>query len=465
MPLPVMSFPILSPQQASPVLYGASNALNMANQFMQNQQLAKQLPFITPELQQKLEAQKLANALQQNTLNFAPQMSAAELAAKQAQPGLINAQAAAQRALPGLYGAESASDYANAARAQVAANLMRQQTPFLVQQEQEKLFSDPILSRLNQLNIAQRTGAIPQSSLSFLTGSGQEQPASSSQFSAVNPNLPAGASPVTTPKAFTGNDTATNWAMFGSPYNPIQMSAMQAQAKSAAETGVTSWNDAQKEAAADADLANNTNNLLNQFKSNYGKSFYKGSTLGTLPSQGKVTALMPGDLSAEQATDNASQNIAAAVAKLIAGGRVTNYEMQYINQLKPNRAMTPQTAQLAANFLGAKMSRLQQQQQFLNAARNQGIDVQTAQTLWQNYNNQAPVFNFNKNQPINYPKNYWKNFLTPQAVQDARQGNLPFQGGISAQSNNAPAAQPQIQTTKTIGGRQFVKINGGWYAQ
>lgn len=461
MPINAMYFQPETFQQANPFLSGmqAGQGLFQGMQDARTRQLQAnalqaQLPFVAPEAQQQLQAAKLANALQQNTLNFAPQMSAADLAQKQAQPQLTLAQAAAQRALPGLYGAEGASDYANAARAQVEANLRRQQTPFLVQQEQEKLYQDPILSRMYQVGLANQTGAIPSSSMNMLGLGNQSgvQPGTQSNyrslptyangFSLANPNLPNNA--LTAPKTYTG-DSAQNYYAFGTPYSPLQMAQLKGQAEETGKTGVTSWNDAQAEAQKDSDIANTTIPLLNQFNDSYKKSTYTGKLAG-VPVTG-FASLLSGNTSNEQAADNASQNIAAAVAKLIAGGRVTNYEMQYINNLKPNRYMSPQTAQMASDFLKSKMQQLGEQQNFLNAARNAGVDVQTAQTLWQNYRNQRNPYDFNNRRVNTNFQGTWKDYLSPQAINAAQTGQ-----------NYVPL--PKFSSDSKLGKSQFQS----WYA-
>lgn len=403
-----MYFQILSPEQANPLGYGMQQGANIANtqantmgRNLTNALLSAQVPYASQGAQADLLSKQLANQLSQNTLNYAPQMSQAELA-------LRSAQANAQNALPGLYGAEASEALARGGLTNQQAGLLKQQMPFLVQQEQEKVFPDPILSRLNQINIAQKTGMIPPDLLGSI-GFGQQnnQPQNVGIPFKANNNL----SPATAPNNFSG-DTATNYALFGSPYNPIQLAALKKGAETAAATGVKQFNNAQNSANTSADLANQISNLVDQFQTNYKKTNFIGPILGRGPA-----------MTAEaQATDNASQNMAALKAKLIAGGRVTNYEMQYINSLKPNRQMAPETAQMTSDFLKQKSIRIGEEQPFLTAAKNQGIDAQTASNLWQMYNNQRPVYNFSTSSPNTQFQKSWNDYLTPQAINAAQQG-------------------------------------------
>ncbi len=425
MALSPMNFQILSPDQANPILYGMGKGAAIAGQQqanigqgITNAMNQAKLPYVGQMARQQLVQSELQNALSQNTLNYAPATSRSDIALK-------NAQATAQNALPSLYSAQARDALSKATLTYAQSKLLNAQTPYLVQQQQEKLYSDPIMSRLYQMGLAQKTNAISPDLLGTITGNGGvPSPSGTPPQVANTSNLianPNNAIPATAPKAFSGNGF-TNWALFDNPYNPIQYAAAQKSAVDNASTSVASYKNYQTEASKDADIANQTINLLHQFDSNYQNANYKGSTFGELPVKGLMSGLVPGNLSAEQGADNASQNIAATIAKLVAGGRVTNYEMQYISNLKPNRSMTPQTEQMAVNFLNAKMTRLKEQQQFLNAAKSQGVDPQTASTLWQNYETQRPVYDFQSGRTNTNFQGDWKSFLNPNAVAAAQNG-------------------------------------------
>lgn len=398
-------------QQANSVLSGMQMGNGLAQQMIQNQ-------YLGPQLKQQL----LAAQLQNQARGIQNQYMSRDL---QSQISLRQAQANAQNALPGLYGAEGQEALASAGLTGAKTNLLNQQLPYLLQNTKESLITDPILRRGVELGLVQKNGMVPDSYLNMV-GLGQGNNSNAPQGTTApvgtnnlqnqaqqlgmngmraGPNIPG----------IAGNTSAQNWGIFGSPLSPLTMMQLQAAGKgmeTQATTGVTSYNDVQKDAAQGADLGNQVSNLVDQFQNSYQKTELKGPALGRLPA-------VTGDA---QAADNASQNIAATVAKLIAGGRVTNYEMQYINNLKPNRTMTPQTAQMTSDFLKQKSLRMEEQPNFFNAARQMGVSVQTAQTLWNMYNNQRPVYNFQTQAANTDFQKSSKDFLTPQAIQAAQTG-------------------------------------------
>ncbi len=425
-------FQPLSPDQANPGLWAQKQRALIAGQWqdnmsrmMQNQMLSQQEPYAGQMAQADLQSKLLANQLSGVQLQYAPQDW-------QSRIGLMQAQASAQNALPGLYGAEASEAAARAGLTNQQTDVLRQQTPSIVQAAQGALFKDPILQRAYELGLAQKTGAISPNNLSAL-GVGtptatQQSPQPLNTQQQPLPGLGGGVGPLGAPKAFSG-DAATNWLMFGSPYNPIQFAAAQKGAETQAATGVTQYNEAQEDAAQAGDLGTQISSLIDQFQNNYKKTDLTGPVFGRSPA---ITG-------AAQATDNASQNIAATVAKLIAGGRVTNYEMQYINNLKPNRTMTPDTAQMTSDFLKQKSLRMGEEQSFLNAARTRGIDVQTANNLWRMYNNQRPVYNFASQTPNTQFQKTWSDYLTPQAINAAQMGQnyVPIPSFTSKQQYQA----------------------------
>lgn len=465
-------------QQANPWIAGMQAGQGLAagiqqaqTQQLQNNAQAIRNQYLSPSLQQQLLGQQIANKLSQNTLNFAPQMSQADLNMKIAQ-------ARAQNALPALYGTEGQANLGRAAQEYAAADLQRKQTPSLVQKSQNDIYTDPILARMQQLESAKRAGYISPDFLSLLGGTPQNVPAQTgqvssgaSQFTPLNPNLSTSATPGIAPKLFTGNDANSNYLFYGTPsYSPLQYEQLQSQAKEQGSSGVTSWNDAQKNINDNAQSATSALNNLNQFYNNYSQSSLTGPTLGAYGGIGTASGKLLGtvrDLSHEQQADNASQELKASVAKAIVNsGHVTNQDYQMLDRMKPNREMTPQTAQMVTDYYRGKLGRILEQQQFMNAAKNQGVDVQTAQTLWDNYNNYvAPIFDFNKNKLNSYPQNNWKSMLSAQKIQAAQQGNLPS-GNINLQQNsniqsgsvNPSANQSQSQIIRVVKNGNYVNI-------
>jgi hypothetical protein len=147
MPINVPYFQILSPEQANPLGYGMLQGAQMANSWMntrnaatQNKILQAQLPYAGQMAQQDLVKAQLANALSQNTLNYAPQTS-------QAAINLTNAQTNAQNALPGYYGSEAQKNLAD-------ANLTNQQVKYLPLQASAN--ADPLTKLLIGQDFARR---------------------------------------------------------------------------------------------------------------------------------------------------------------------------------------------------------------------------------------------------------------------------------------------------------------------
>lgn len=437
MPVQPMYFNTLSFQQANPILSGMQSASQTYGNDMQAQMT------------------NLRNQLLSAQIPYASQAAAADLQLKQAQVPYTQAQTkyigAETGAIPSeiyLRSAQAKDALANAGLTGQRSSILNQEAPYLVQQEQGKVFSDPTMNRLWQIQQAQKTGGISPDLLakigliqpSSLGGNSEQngnqqggsQPLSFSSLPSLNGRNAGGinyptadqvgqASPATSPKLFNG-DPLQNFALFGSPYNPIQYKAMQDAATEQAKTGVDSWNAQQKDVDSTSDDATQMKNYVNQFKTAYGKSSYKGPLKGEAPSSGIMSGLVPGDLTPEQQADSAAQNMQALVLKLMHTNKLTNYELQFARNLKLNRSMTPDTVQQVGDFLTAKSDRLNEQQDFLNAARNNGLDVQTANRLWQTYNNQRPVYDFKSNQINKNFSGSWRDYLTPEAVNAARTG-------------------------------------------
>lgn len=426
-----MAIPVIPIQPETPAQANAfATGLGMLNDAVRgsivNQYLPQQLQsqILQQQLQNKMlypetqMAQDFANAKLQSLQSEAPYKQALVQEIMQGRIPL-------NQSMAGLYGTE----------AQTGQALL----PYKVQGAQGDLFKDPILQRLFETGLANRTGQIPSSYLGSvgLPTNGQVNNQASEgmpdlgsfiaggvQNRGINPisnNLPSYANTANSPSGFGGN-AFQNYALFGSPVNPIIMQQLKSQAETTGKTGVTTWNDALTHANTDSDLGNQLEQATNQFKEGYDRATYKGPTLGVLPTTGWKTALLPGNLSPEQDTDNASQNLAALRAKLITGGRVTNYEFQFVQNLKPNRAMTPETAQMTSDFLSQRAKQMQELPKFLETAQQAGLDVRTAQNLWNMYRQQRPVYNFQTRTPYTQFTGSWRDYLNPDAVQAAQTG-------------------------------------------
>lgn len=440
MALPVIPIPL--PQQS---INPFASSLDLLNSAIKGSIVNQYLP---QSLQASLTQQNLQNQMMQPKVQYAPQFAQAELAQAQAQPAYTRAQTQGilqgtipeQQALAALYGINTKK----------AAALL----PYDVQKGQAGVFTDPVLSKLFQLSLANNTGEIPSQYLSSIglpttpqelnnygaptnqQVNNQAAPGMPNLGNVIsngirnvgnNPYQPQATlnvqknSPITNTSQYTGTPLQ-NFAYFGSTVDPFLLKQMQAQAEETGKSNVQNWNETFKDAQKDVSNMNSMINNLNQFKSNYAQSYYKGTALGRIPSSGLETALIPGNLGVERSADNAANQLAADVGKTKLGGQITNQKLKFLMSLKPSRDMTPETVQTISDSLMMFARRGQELPQFMNAAYNMGIDSKTAQTLWDEYNVQRPLFDYYNNTPYTQFQGSWQDFLTPDAIQSAKSG-------------------------------------------
>ena len=148
-------------------------------------------------------------------------------------------------------------------------------------------------------------------------------------------------------------------------------------------------------------------NLIKQFNNAYSKITSKGPVLGRAPAISSET----------QTADNAAQNMQQMILKLMKTNRMTNYELQFAGNLKLNRTMNPQAVKDIGNFLDAKADRLVEQQKFITAAKNKGMPAEEAKTLWNTYDNERPVYDFETRKVNKENLNSSKDYLNPEALE------------------------------------------------
>lgn len=165
-------------------------------------------------------------------------------------------------------------------------------------------------------------------------------------------------------------------------------------------------------------------NLINQFNDAYSKISAKGPVLGRTPAL----------TSEAQIADNAAQNMQQMILKLMKTNKMTNYELQFAGNLKLNRAMQPEAVKDIGDFLKAKSDRLIEEQKFFNSAKKKGIDAEEARTLWNAYDNERPVYNFEKRKVNKSNLNTSKDYLNPEKLEYSA-NNAP---AIESMNRNAP---------------------------
>lgn len=406
MVLAAQNFDPLTFAQANPFLTGFGAGQQIINQGLlnQKQQLENKIQqvaaqFAQPEAQQELLKAQLNNQILQPQAQYAPQMTLAELALKRTMPNYYNA-------LAGQAGS-------NAALLAAHANLLRQTTPYDVQKAQADVYSDPLFSKANQAAMINRA-AQNNPQLAAVLGQlnqpmGQGQPSQQSAIPFANgmsipqTNMPSQGSAM------------QNYLLYGNPLGPFYQQQLQAYGKGL-ETQQTQqakdWSNNLISANKNATIGNNIVNAIDQFKTNYDKSKETGAALGNLPAVS----------SAAQLVDTASAKLQGLEAQNLPSNRTGIGVINFIGKQKPSRSMNPQAAQTSYDFWKENGIRSIEEQQFKNAAKYQGVDPYTANSLWSNYNNQRPWYDFDSNKPNTQYRGTWNDYLTPKAIQSVQTG-------------------------------------------
>jgi len=182
----MMNIEPLTFEQANPAMTGMQMGQKLYEQMVQNQYLA-------PLMQQALKQSQAATQIKQAEAGVAPQMQQALLTEQQAKAPYykgLTSQAYAQASEAIARGKEALSgaglNYAN-------TNLITQQTPYLVRQQQLAAFKDPMLMRQAELQSAATGGDISPNILQEVFGYGPQTAATSpqqpSQPSAMQGNI------------------------------------------------------------------------------------------------------------------------------------------------------------------------------------------------------------------------------------------------------------------------------------
>lgn len=211
--------------------------------------------------------------------------------------------------------------------------------------------------------------------------------------------------------------------------SPEQKAAIQVQNASKINEIKQNASDYQKElntASTEADtnrrLEKSVDQLVNSYKNLTPKQ------------RGPVYGHFPAFSSESQIADNAANNLQAEMAKILqSGGRNTNFLTKFAGTLKPNRAMSPEAVSQLSEGLRATSRRQQERPGFLMAAKEKGIDAQMAKELWNQYDEQNPVYDFDKRQVIKYKDKSYNDYLSDKAVNAVKRGES-YQPNQNSQS-------------------------------
>lgn len=145
-------------------------------------------------------------------------------------------------------------------------------------------------------------------------------------------------------------------------------------------------------------VVSNVDNLLgyvNTFENAYSKA-HTGPTLGQIPSSGIFGSLANTE---DQIADNSVQNLVKSLVGTFPG-RVTNTELQFLQNTKPTRQLTPQAKDILVNNLKAVSLRSKEYLPFINEAQKLGIPLNEAVEVFEKYKEENPVINVQEGKAI-----------------------------------------------------------------
>lgn len=387
----------LSFEQANPALTGYGQMNQALGQALTNRAQQIKNQFAPQNEQEALLAKHLANVISGAQAQYAPQMAQAQLQSEQAIPGLRRAQAQ----LAGNQGAQiqfylKHPEYLAGGEAAQAAGLLH------------VLATHPEL----QGNQGQPTGPQDTGTMSTIPGMGnQSQPGmgDQSQFGAKK-GLNMG-----------GNDflkSIQNRIMYGSPLTPEQAAQYKAYGEgleTQAKTRVTEMNEGLNEANQMAGEATNVINDVNRFRNAY-KRLYELEK-GPLGGRG------PAFTEAAQEAEQAANEMAMSVGKEMFKRGITNFDAKSIlPTLKLGRRLKEGSMNSIADMIEETARRTQEKPKFMTAATNKGLTRQEAETLFNKYNEQRPVYNERLDKTNKQYRNSWNEYLSKDAIDAARSG-------------------------------------------
>jgi hypothetical protein len=466
-----MPISVLQPQmptltQAVPALGGFQFGQQLSGQMLENERQRQMLGYLQSALPEQLKQQEAATQTAQAQAQYAQPLQAAIAKLHQEQTQMYPKMSAAQlqqiQASTGL------------TKEQIS-NLMQKEQftkqlfPLLMQQKRGAIFKDPMMARLFQLQLAKKMMPEALSQIGFGeepskpqadhepmatesdltqgapgTGLTQQQVHDNLNYAfspeQITPNLASdtlghqelqsneqkGKIPVVAPKTFSGTPMQ-NWIAFGSTMSPTQKAQMGAITKGWEEQAKTEADNFDKSLTSASDSSNDAvemDKYIKGFTKAYDNSHYKGVTGGMVPSSGigaiaaKGAATLslgalPTDFTNEQKADRFARGMQALLLKMIHTNRLTNYELKFVGGLKLGREMTPEAVHSFGNFMKARTERLQEKEQFLNAAKQKGLNSYDASRMWHKYDAENEVFNFDTGKVNRENLGKWKQYLTP----------------------------------------------------
>ena len=378
MPFTMPSFPILTSEQANPMLYGAQIGQKMtANALM---------------LPQQLLAAQLKN-------QYYPANILSEIALRQAQGGLAQAQT-------GLLAPQTMIE-------QIKANLMagRPATMGIGSSGAPATSNAPSMNQAitNQLSpIDQQNAAFSNNASSSMGDS------SSSTDMITGGNMPSSTQSVYgVDLPSMSNDDIRNKALGFDSFTPRYHQALDN-----VQIQRNLYNNQVTKSGAQANSGLDFLNKFNLYNNLMDETFEKGVPLGYTPGFLNVPK-------AQQIDNLTSQMVVPAVASLhevLGEGRVNIPQFTAALATKPNRSWSKSTRDLYLQGLTTGINRDTQESQFYNYLQqnpNLGVTKQQADILWANFKKHNPIVSADgtKFLPQNAQGQNWMAYTTPDAIQ------------------------------------------------
>lgn len=445
----VSSFPILSFEQANPFLAGLKYGQGIISQGIQNR-------YAPQTLQEQLRQLQVGNDLSQNQLNYAPQMSQAQLSQLQALPGLTQAQTAETNARVPLY--------------QAQGDLARQQANFYPYVTAGNL--DPVTKLIMGRYLAGRVMGNPGAQGA---GGAQGMPPLQSADGGMTVQPGAGASNQI-PAYLLGNQGA-NPAIGAAnlPVLPGGLGAAQGQ-QVAQQMNMPPGGQMPSQGGMPLGLgggqgqpgggANSLyDNLYGIQLKNALNQMTKDPTMGSLKSGAGGTYTDP--TTGQQFTTDTTKNITTDQQAIAAIDRVKPLLNSVGDNLAPFQTLAGQgqlrTGQLA-NLFGANSATANQY------AKGQADLKMASESLLKGWGLNVTNESLETMQEAvkprwgESPQGYKNRIATTltQLQENQRQAAGRLKGGTNLDAAGQQAA-PQIQDTRSMGGKTYYKINGQWH--
>lgn len=447
----VSSFPILSFEQANPFLAGLKYGQGIISQGIQNR-------YAPQTLQEQLRQLQLGNNLKDVQLQYAPQMSQADLAIKQAQPGLINAQTGETNARIPLY--------------QAQGDLARQQANFYPYVTAGNL--DPVTKLIMGRYLAGRVMGNPGGQ--GIGGGTQGMPSLQSADGGMTVQPGTGA-PNQIPAYLLGNQSA-NPAMGAAnlPVLPGGLGAAQGQ-QVAQQMNMPPGGQMSPQGGMPLGLGGGqgqTGGGANSLYDNlYGiqlknalNQMTKDPTMGSQKSGAGGTYTDP--TTGQQFTTDTSKNTSLDQQTIGAIQRVQPLLKDLTDNLSPFQTLSGQ-GKLQSEKLGNYLFGMNNKAPSMYATGQSALQTAPESLLkaWGlNVTNESQEAMRKSVQPIfgESAQGYTQRVLHTlmQLQENQRQAKNRLKSGTNLDAAGQQAV-PQIQETKPLGGKTYYKINGQWH--